>query len=173
MTVVLEALSVKTLADLYNLLAETPVKKFADKATGVKRLTALLEQHAHEVFEADGEYDVRPISAPEQADPHAASNALIAGAVASNPELAELVKAPAKKTKTTGGKRGPAPDYSDDSVITVLVANPKRPSTASWDRFSLYKDGLTVGEFLSKGGRRADIAWDVKHEYISVKKPAK
>lgn len=172
MTVALEAISVKILADLYNLIAETPVKKFADKATGVKRLTKLLEETSHEVFESEGEYDVRPI-ATEQADPHAASNALIGNAIANDPELAALVQAPAKKVKTVGGKRGPAPDFSDDSVIAVLVANPKRPNTASWDRFAIYSDGMTVGSFLSKGGRRADLAWDSKHEFISIKKPTK
>ena len=173
MTVVLETISVKVLADLYNLLSETPVKKFADKAAGVRRLSKVLEETNHEVFESEGEYDVRPVAAPEQADPHAASNALIANAVANNPELAEIVKVPAKKAKVAGGKRGPAPDYSDDSVITVLVANPKRPNTASYDRFALYTVGITVGEFIAKGGRRADLAWDAKHAFISVDKPAK
>lgn len=170
MTVALETISVKTLADLYNLLAETPVKKFADRPTAIKRLNALLEKHAYEVFEVDGEYDVRPIEAP--VDIHAASNALIAGAVANNPELAAIVKAPVQKNK--GGKRGPAPEFADDMIINVLVANPKRANTASWDRFAMYKDGMTVGDFLAAGGRRADLSWDSdeNRKYISIT-PAK
>lgn len=46
--------------------------------------------------------------------------------------------------------------------------NPKRPGTKSRDRFALYRDGMSVAEFLKAGGKRADISWDTKHGFIEV-----
>lgn len=163
MTVALETLSVATLADLYNLLAENPVKKFSDKAAGVRRLSALLILKSHEVFQAEGEYDVRPI---EQL-----GEKIDATETLNTDEYVEMVSIAADKPKKTrGGKRGPAPRHADSAVITVLVANPKKKGSASWDRFQLYLTTQgTVGDYLAAGGRRADLDWDVAHGFISVK----
>lgn len=162
MTVALETLSVATLADLYNLLAENPVKKFSDKAAGVRRLSALLILKSHEVFQAEGEYDVRPI---EQL-----GEKIDATETLNTDEYVEMVSIAADKPKKTGGgKRGPAPRHADSAVITVLVANPKKKGSASWDRFQKYTTGLRVGEYLAAGGRRADLDWDITHSFISVK----
>lgn len=54
--------------------------------------------------------------------------------------------------------------------IKVLASeNPKREGSAAHKKFSLYKNGMTVGEFLDKGGTSSCIAYDVKHGYIEVK----
>ena len=68
-----------------------------------------------------------------------------------------------KKSATKGGKKGPAPTHSDDAKITILTEdkkNPKREGTAAHARFALYRDGMTVAEFIKAGGTRADLAWD-------------
>ena len=57
----------------------------------------------------------------------------------------------------------------NEAVITVLAeGNPKRAGSASYERFELYKDGMTVGEYIEAGGKRADVQWDVDHEHISI-----
>lgn len=57
----------------------------------------------------------------------------------------------------------------DDRVIRVLAqTNPKRPGSASYPRFELYRDGDTVAQYMARGGRRADITWDVDKGFIKL-----
>lgn len=80
-----------------------------------------------------------------------------------------------KKTKKTAavetesaGRRGRLPTYGDDAKIKLLVKeNPKKAGAA--ERFALYKNGMTLGEYFAAGGKRADINWDVKMQFIEVK----
>ena len=62
--------------------------------------------------------------------------------------------------------------------IKILVkANPKRPGTASYARFELYRDGMTREQFLKAGGKGVDLQWDLAHGHIAFqtnkKKPVK
>lgn len=50
--------------------------------------------------------------------------------------------------------------------------NPKRPGSAAHKVFGLYKEGMKVSDFVKAGGSAGDIAWNVEHGYITVKKPA-
>lgn len=57
----------------------------------------------------------------------------------------------------------------DSRVIHLSVdKNPKREGTASYKRFSLYKTGLTITEFLKIGGTRGDLQWDQERGYIRI-----
>lgn len=65
-------------------------------------------------------------------------------------------------------RKGRAGKYGDDLKISVKSKeNPKRGESAK--RFGYYKSGMTVGEYIKKGGLRSDIAWDVEKDYISVR----
>jgi hypothetical protein len=55
------------------------------------------------------------------------------------------------------------------AIITLLVTdNPKRKGTLAFDRFALYKNGMTVAEYIAAGGRTGDVNHDVSEGYISV-----
>ena len=43
--------------------------------------------------------------------------------------------------------------------------------SASFERFKLYRTGMTVGDFLGPCGKREDISWDRNHEYIELDLP--
>lgn len=76
-----------------------------------------------------------------------------------------------KPAKKAGAKRGPGRQASvaDEAKIKLLVKeNPKRQGTASFKRFALYGRCKTVGEFIAKGGKHADLAWDGAHGYVKV-----
>lgn len=66
------------------------------------------------------------------------------------------------------GAAGRRAREADTEVIAVLVANPKRPGSLSFARFAIYTTGITVGEFLERGGRRADLKWDADHGFIRI-----
>lgn len=55
------------------------------------------------------------------------------------------------------------------AIITLLAAaNPKRKETLAYHRFDLYKSGMTVADYLEKGGRSGDINHDVEMGFISL-----
>ena len=58
---------------------------------------------------------------------------------------------------------------TDQRVIRVLVeTNPKRRGTSAHDRFALYRDGMTVAQFLAAGGTRGDLTWDQERAFIRL-----
>jgi len=57
------------------------------------------------------------------------------------------------------------------SEICVLVANnPKRPGTAAYAKFSVFRDGMTVASYLAApgDGGTGEIRWCLAHGYISL-----
>lgn len=55
------------------------------------------------------------------------------------------------------------------NTATIASINPdvkKRGKAA--ERFALYKVGMTVDEYVAAGGSRADVSYDVKHNFITL-----
>jgi hypothetical protein len=59
--------------------------------------------------------------------------------------------------KTT---RSPRPSPNDPRIISFVAPNPKKPGSAAYDRYALYRVGMSVNEALAAGIKREDIAWD-------------
>ena len=56
------------------------------------------------------------------------------------------------------GLLGPEPTPpSDLRRVVMLARNPRLPTTPSFQRFRLLKIGMTVAQFLSRGGSRRDV----------------
>lgn len=53
-------------------------------------------------------------------------------------------------------------------ILVLSEKNPKRPSSKAYQRFDLYKTGMTVGDFIKAGGTYGDLAWDADRKFISV-----
>jgi len=71
----------------------------------------------------------------------------------------------------THQKRGRGPDakHADDQIVRLLVEeNPKKVGSKSHARFALYRDGMSVGDFLKAGGRRADLIWDQRKGFVKI-----
>jgi uncharacterized protein with ParB-like and HNH nuclease domain len=82
-----------------------------------------------------------------------------------------------KKESVKRAKLTAKNDDGDPRTITLLVdQNPKKPGSASYDRFQLYRNGQTITEYRaaceSAGhtikNARADLRWDLEHGFISV-----
>lgn len=59
--------------------------------------------------------------------------------------------------------------FTEDQVITLLVnENPKRKGTMAWEKWEIYEDGMTVGEYLEAGGKRSTLLYDVEKGYIEI-----
>lgn len=95
---------------------------------------------------------------------------------------AEKAKKEPKAPKEPKAAKEPAPPkYAPGSTVKLLKNgegvqygkdnNPKRPGSASYDRFALYTDGMTVEDAIKAGVKTADIAWDVSKGFIEVIAP--
>lgn len=81
--------------------------------------------------------------------------------------LAANSKAKTKKTSAASSSVGKYAALSDTPISVKVADNPKRGTCA--ERFALYfQKGMTVGKFLAAGGQKRDLAWDVRHGYISL-----
>ena len=57
--------------------------------------------------------------------------------------------------------------YSRKKIVEV-AANPKRAGTGAHERFAIYREEMTVAEYLAAGGQVRDVSWDVKQGYVKV-----
>ena len=72
---------------------------------------------------------------------------------------------PAAAEPKTRGPRGVA----ETAVITLKVqGNPKRAGSKAYDRFALYRDGMTVAEALDAGITTPDLVYDSKHGLVAI-----
>jgi hypothetical protein len=55
-------------------------------------------------------------------------------------------------------------------INKTVTGNPRREGTHGYDSFALIKNGMTVAQFLAKGGRLRDLHWDLSHNYVELKK---
>ena len=63
--------------------------------------------------------------------------------------------------------------FNKNSTIKLLVdKNPKRPSSLAFQRFALYKDGMTIADYVKAGGRTGDVNYDVINKLIEITEPA-
>lgn len=60
-------------------------------------------------------------------------------------------------------------DVPNNATITILAqGNPKGEGTKRAARFALYRDGMTVADYIAAGGRRKDVRVDIVAGNISV-----
>lgn len=81
-------------------------------------------------------------------------------------------KTAAKKTSANGtGRRGRASQFSG-KTITKAKDSTRTPGSlghASWVLIEKAKNGITYEDFLAKGGRRKDLAWEQRAGTVKIK----
>jgi|TARA_B100000085_G_scaffold191543_1_gene175489 hypothetical protein len=59
--------------------------------------------------------------------------------------------------------------YDRDARIQVCVdKNPKREGSGGYKRFELYRTGMTIRNFLEKGGKTIDLDWDRERGFVAT-----
>lgn len=177
-TIVLTDYSVKKAAESYLkatwLTVSEVAKKYLQHLTGANfkdsattlnfnDKESIMTQEAQEAQEAQAAASKKAnkVAAPKaDAKPAAKKGAAKPAAKAAAPAKTK-VAAPEKAAKAESG--------GDIRKITLLEkANPKREGTASFERYALYKTGMTVDAYVGAGGVKADIAYDEKKGFIKV-----
>ncbi len=147
------------------------VKKFSDRATGLKRLTAMRQKLAE--YRANSTPEIQLNS--ETTNPSAETEAPAVEVEATSAEAPAVEAQPASSEVAT--KRGRGKSLSGLILWATdkcTEGNPRREG--SWGQKSLQiiinNPGLTLEEFLIRGGRTNDLRWDIQHgNVISEVKP--
>lgn len=78
----------------------------------------------------------------------------------------------------TGGLQRPIIDrlqrqrkHDPRVIVWIVEKNPKLPGSAAYKRFSLYKVGMSVAEFVALGGFPRDVVHDTHEGFIRVDMP--
>lgn len=152
----------------YNLLTNKSTTRFATRPKGVIQVWRAMQEWLGKGEPEELTPDVEA-TAPAGNDPSPAQDdTTMATKTTARKRSAKKTPITAKKSAE---KKGRPTRFTTDSVITVVAKeNPKRANSAAGKRFALYKSGMTVQQFLDKGGWRADINWDVKQGFIKVSK---
>ena len=127
------------------------------KTAKTAELVAFYNAHAANLASASADKPFRPIK--KFADRDTAEK-----------RVAELLKTlkPAKKAKAEKKEAGAGNTEHRARKIHVLVkGNPKFGTAAL--RYELYKNGMTVGEYVALGGQVRDVCWDVKQGWIKLR----
>lgn len=72
--------------------------------------------------------------------------------------MARSKKAPPASRSTFSGKH----------IKKLVKDNPRREGTHGFKSFALITAGMTYEAYLAAGGRRQDLAWDVRHQFVRV-----
>lgn len=87
------------------------------------------------------------------------------------PDAAKTTEAPAK-AKTVGGFAVTAKitfgKNAENKPYDGKDNNPKRKASASFAKFALYKNGMTVQQAADAGLTGADLRWDSQHKFINI-----
>lgn len=141
------------LVDVYNnALPKEQVKKFADRATGAKRVFKL--------FTSEKILNLKPaeVSPDENAE-----------AIVENLKKVRTKKVQSKYSWSHGKTAGP---LAKKMVRSVVKQNPRREGTMAYDAFQILLDlggkPISFEDYVSKGGRRNDLAYDIVHGWAEV-----
>jgi hypothetical protein len=53
-------------------------------------------------------------------------------------------------------------------IIKDVKGNPRRESTWGFQSFALIKNGMSLDNYITKGGRMKDLRWDLAHGYCHL-----
>ena len=139
--------------DVYNnALPKEQVKKFSDRATGAKRVFKL--------FTSEKILNLKPaeVSPDENAE-----------AIVENLKKVRTKKVQSKYSWSHGKTAG---SLSKKMVRSVVKQNPRREGTMAYDAFQILLDlggkPISFEDYVSKGGRRNDLAYDIVHGWAEV-----
>jgi hypothetical protein len=79
------------------------------------------------------------------------------------------VKSPKPSPAAAAGGSSSSKFSGDERIYRIVKKNPRKEGTHGWNSFNLIKDGMTVSDYLSKGGRKNDLAWDLDHKFIELR----
>jgi hypothetical protein len=187
----LEKVGTGVLIRLYNqAVPSSPVKKFPDRATAVKRTFPLLESLAKEgplVEEAGSDWASGMETLPPPSDTPGEAQEEEESAGQTEQKEDDVATATKKRRGSRGatkgkqkvssgktnGKRGRTASYAGAKLFRVGDENPCRTGGLRAQSWDLIRNGMTYESYLEKGGRPQELAFNVRQGRVKVEYPSK
>lgn len=149
------------LADVLQLLGDTATAEKLQELTALERNELVVKTWARMADVAHDEETTATLN-PED-------TTMSDRAKAAKPAKKKAAAAAGATNGEAKAARGRRSAFNADAKIKVLAKeNPKREGSRAHERFALYKDGMTVGAFLEKGGSLGDLRYDTKHGFVQI-----
>jgi hypothetical protein len=116
------------------------ILKFRDRATAEQRVAELIKAHNE-----------------------------LAGPTSKESGIKKMTEAPTKPKTEKSNSRGRTSSFAGKTIVKIAAENPRREGTNGWKSWNLIKDGMTYEQFVAAGGRRVDLAWDLKAGHLELK----
>jgi hypothetical protein len=114
------------------------ILKFRDRATAEQRVAELIKAHNE-----------------------------LAGPTSKETKTKKMTEAPIAPT-TEKSARGRTSSLAGKTLVKLSAENPRREGTNGWKSWNLISEGMTYEQFIAAGGRRVDLAWDIKAGNIEL-----
>jgi hypothetical protein len=76
-------------------------------------------------------------------------------------------KKSAKKAAPQGAGR--VSKFSGKKIHKLAKENPRREGSIGFKSYGLIKNGMTYDQYISAGGRRQDLAFDLAHKHVELR----
>lgn len=138
-----EGKSIRELTELYNSMVPSnkQVKKFKDKETAIKRMTAAFQN---------------PVAAPSASKQETKVPA----------KLAKAATIVAQQFKLVGRKS----NHAGKKIYRLVKENPRREGSHGAKNWELYRDGMTYEEFIMARGGSNHLNYDIEKGYVELRK---
>jgi hypothetical protein len=77
-------------------------------------------------------------------------------------------KAKASKKSNKGTGAGRKSVFSGKTIVKLTKENPRRAGSIGHKSFSLLRPGMKYEAYIAAGGRRQDLAFDIKAKHVKV-----
>lgn len=140
-----EGKSLKELTDMFNSMVpkDKQVKKFKDKPTAIKRMTAAFQN---------------PVAAANPSKKDEKQPKVPA-------KLAQAATTVAQQFKLVGRKSS----HAGKKIYKLAKENPRRPESHGAKNWEIYRDGMTYEEFIMAKGGANHLNYDLEKGYIELR----
>lgn len=170
----MEQVSSELLVNLHNKIRpEKPIKKFADRATAIKRMypaldalaemtTGVPRKSAEDVPQSDD------VATTQSADSPSTDNTTMATKTKRSRSKSTATPKEKKASTNGDGRRGRPSQYAGKVITKLVDENPRREGSFGHKSFAVIRNGMTVEKYQEAGGRIKDLAWDIRHKFVKV-----
>lgn len=92
----------------------------------------------------------------------------LAGQTSKESKTKKMTEAPTAPTNEKS-TRGRTSTLAGKTIVKLSAENPRREGTNGWKSWNLISEGMTYEQFIAAGGRRVDLAWDIKAGHIELR----
>ena len=81
-------------------------------------------------------------------------------------EAYPVPSSPRRAARRSGPANGSRPRFGTTDIIMSVVPNPCRGAGGRKYRYEHFREGISVEQFIARGGKKGDVRWALRHNFI-------